>query len=189
MALEKLLYRQYFQKSRVFLYPALDIRRGGSVTPIQTYVSWEDHYKPEDRKFVCLYHLRDDEDFTRFEKHKLLGNLNFHDFKQVEEDKGVYVFDYKFIGKDWDHFIEGRYSKMSSVHKRTITQFYGSYSSSFEYVESMLYPDKYYQKYAKILNVDIDLLKEVGELCSPPDLTRESLVMNVKPIILNQNLL
>jgi hypothetical protein len=189
MGLEKLLYRDYFQKSRVFLYPALDIRRGGSVTPIQTYVSWADIYLPEDRKFVCLYHLRDDEDFMRFEKQKLLGNKHFHDFKEVGDEKGAYVFDYRFMGVDWDHFISGKYSKMSEVHKSVVRQFYGTYSSSFVYIESMLYPEKYYEKYSKILNVDVGLLEEVGELCSIPDLTRERLVMDVKPIILKTDTL
>jgi hypothetical protein len=64
----KSLYRDYFQKSRVFLYPMLEIKRGVSVTPIETYVSWDEHYKPEDRKFIVLYHLRNDKEFLNFEK-------------------------------------------------------------------------------------------------------------------------
>mgnify|MGYP006982848022 CR=1 FL=1 len=52
------LYRDYFQKSRVFLYPILEIKRGVSVTPIETYISWDGHYKTEDRKFIVLYHLK-----------------------------------------------------------------------------------------------------------------------------------
>lgn len=171
------------------MYPALEIRRGGSVTPIQTYVAWADNYLPKDRKFVCLYHLRDDDDFIRFEKQKLLGNKHFCDFREVEGEKGAYIFDYRFMGDDWDHFINGRFSKMSEVHKAVVRQFYGSYSSSFVYIESMLNPEKYYDKYAKILNVDVDLLKEVGELCSIPDITRETLVMSVKPIILKPDLI
>jgi hypothetical protein len=40
----KSLYKDYFQKSRVFLYPALEIKRGGSVTPVETYISWKNNY-------------------------------------------------------------------------------------------------------------------------------------------------
>ena len=62
------LYKDYFQKSRIFMYPILEIKRGASVTPIETYLSWEDQYSLCDRKLICHYHLRDDSEFTVFEK-------------------------------------------------------------------------------------------------------------------------
>lgn len=179
----KSLYRDYFQKSRVFLYPALEIKRGVSVTPIQTYVAWEGRYTPEDRKFICLYHLRDDEEFVRFEKTKLTGNKLFHDFIQVDEDKAAYIFDFEGLKADWDAFIAGKYSKISAVHKKKIKNFYGVYSSNFVYVESFLHPEKYFSIYSEILGVDIDELKKVGELCSLPDLDQETLVMEIQPVI------
>jgi hypothetical protein len=52
------IYRKYFQKSKIFLYPLLDIRRGTSVVPEETYVAWDDKYAPEDMKLVCVYHHR-----------------------------------------------------------------------------------------------------------------------------------
>ena len=178
----KSLYRDYFQKSRVFLYPALEIKRGVSVTPIQTYLGWEGHYKPEDRKFICLYHLRDDEEYVKFEKTKLIGNKLFHDFIQVDEDKALYVFDYESLKEDWDKFITGKYSQMTAVHKKRIKNFYGIYSSNFAYVESFLHPEKYFSIYSEILEVDVDELRKVGELCSLPDLEQEILVMDIKPV-------
>lgn len=178
----KSLYRDYFQKSRVFLYPALEIKRGVSVTPIQTFVAWEHHYKPEDRKFICLYHLRDDKEFETFEKTKLLGNKLFHDFVETEDGKGIYVFDYEPFAKDWDMFLDGKYSKMSAVHKKKIKNFYGVYSTNFAYVESFLHPEKYFNIYAEILGVDVEHLKEVGELCSIPDMNEETLTATIKTI-------
>ena len=65
------LYKDYFQKSKVFLYPALDIKRVVSVVPIDTYVFWEGHYNMSDYKLSCLYHLRTDPEFRQFEKIKL----------------------------------------------------------------------------------------------------------------------
>ena len=35
---------KYIQKSRLFLYPMLDIKRGYSITPIQTYMSWKNKH-------------------------------------------------------------------------------------------------------------------------------------------------
>ena len=39
------LYRDYIQKSKLFLYPLLDIKRGVSVTPTETYMAWKGKYE------------------------------------------------------------------------------------------------------------------------------------------------
>ena len=185
----KSLYKGYFQKSKVFLYPVLGIKRGASVTPLNSYVQWEPYYQTSDRKLILPYHLRDDEDFIRFEKSKLLGNSLFHDFKQVDDEEGIYVFDLQVLGTDYDLFLEGKYSEFSAEHKRRIKNFYGSYDKNFPYVESFLEPAKYYRIYSDILNVKVDLLKEVVELCDKPDLKRESLIIDIQTITLKQETL
>lgn len=176
----KTLYKDYFQKSRIFLYPILEIKRGSSVTPIETYVCWDEQYSPEDMKLICLYHLRNDADFVRFEKEKLLGNKYFMEFKEVEDNKAVYIFDFSVFGNDWMNIVKGRYSKLSSAYKRKIENFYGRRDSNYAYIESFLYPDKYYSMYSEIIGVPIDLLKEVGELCSKLDLEKETLKASIK---------
>lgn len=176
------LYKDYFQKSRVFLYPALDIIRTSSIVPICTYVSWKGNYEVGDRKLMCLYHLRNDREFRNFEKLKLFGNKLFHDFKETVDDKAVYVFDFKGLSEDFDHFIKGKYSKMSTAHKEKVKQFYGYNSPNFAYVESFLYPDKYYGMYSQIINVEETLLKGVGELCDKPDIEAEVLISTIKTL-------
>lgn len=173
------LYKDYFQKSRVFLYPALDIKRGVSVTPIETYMSWANHYAVDDAKFICLYHLRDDDFFKQFEKVKLLGNKLYHDFKQVEEKKGVYVFDFSDQLEDWHHVTTGKYSKISNDFKAKIRQYIGYNNPNLPYVESFLYPERYFKMYAEMMGVEEKVLREVGELCSKPDLTQETLNISV----------
>ena len=64
--------KNYIQKSRIFLYPMLNIRRGVSVTPVQTYLTWENVYTVEDCKMIALYHLRDDKEFKDFEEQNYL---------------------------------------------------------------------------------------------------------------------
>ena len=59
----KKLHDKYTQKSRIFLYPALNIRRGSSIKPIQTYIAWEELISPTDRKLICVYNIEDTEDF------------------------------------------------------------------------------------------------------------------------------
>lgn len=174
------IYQDYVQKSRVFLYPVLGIQRGNSIVPIETYVSWEDNVGMLDMKLVCLYHLRKDDEYKLFEETKLLKNKLFHEFKEIEDDKGVYIFNFESIAKDWDCFITGKYSKMTFEHKRRIREFYGHKSANYDYIDSYLSPDKYYETYAKLLGQPVSLLKEVGELCSAPDLEKETLFAELK---------
>jgi hypothetical protein len=169
------LYKNYFQKSRVFMYPILEIKRGSSVTPIETYLSWENRYSLSDRKLICHYHLRDDAEFTQFEKEKLLGNKLFYDFKQVEDNKGVYIFDFNLYSEDWDKILTGKYSKLSGDYKRKIENFYGRTNSNYAYIESYMYPEKYYKMYSEMIEVKESILKEVGELCSLVDFDKETL--------------
>lgn len=175
----KSLYKDYFQKSRVFLYPALDIKRGVSVTPIETYMAWEDHYPIDAAKFICLYHLRDDEFFKQFEKVKLLGNKFYHDFKQVEEKKGVYVFDFDSMLEDWFYITNGKYSKISNDFKLKIRHYIGVNSPNLPYVESFLYPERFFKLYAEMMGVEEKVLRDVGELCSKPEVNKETLNISV----------
>jgi len=185
MAIES-LYKDYFQKSRIFLYPILEIKRGASFTPIETYVSWEGQYSPKDMKLICLYQLKNDAEFLKFEKDRLLNNKYFYEFKQLEDDKGAYIFDFSCYSKDWKNIILGKYSRISDPYKKKIENFYGRRDSNFAYIESFLYPEKYYKMYAEvILLVKESLLREVGELCSLMDLEQETLIANIKDLQLS----
>ena len=46
-------------------------------------------------------------------------------------------------------------------------------------MHSYLFPEKHFENYAALLNVEVEMLKEVGELCNKPDLEKESLIMAV----------
>ena len=182
------LFRDYIQKSGIFLYPILDINRGGSVTPIETYISWGDYYDVTDCKLICLYHLRDDTEFMNFERSKLLGNSKFYDFKQVEERKGIYVFDFSSVKEDWDNFIVGHYSKLSEAHKKKVQTFFGNAGSNYAYIQSYLYPERYYSMYAEILAETkdrksmMDSLLHAVELCEKPDWKLERLEITIKDL-------
>ena len=47
------VYTNYFQKSKVFLYPLLNVKNGIIKVPIQTYIAWDSVYTPEYNKFLC----------------------------------------------------------------------------------------------------------------------------------------
>ena len=185
------LYRDYVQKSRIFLYPALDFKRGHSVTPIQTYAGWHGKYGLDQYKLSCTYHIRSDEEFRQFEKQKLLAHPMFFDFKMTDDDKGVYVFDFAKHKEDWDLFLAGKYSKLSPDLKRKIRAFFGA--SNLGYIDSFLYPERFFNLYAELLTLKREdqpamrkLLKEVGELCSVPNLELETLIANIKDLHMSQ---
>ena len=49
------VYTDYFQKSKVFLYPLLKIRKGVTHVPVQTYIAWDNVFALDDNKFMCEY--------------------------------------------------------------------------------------------------------------------------------------
>jgi hypothetical protein len=176
----KNLYTKYTQKSRMFLYPLLGIRRGSSVVPLETYISIKGVVEPEDHKLVCLYHLRTDLEFRTFEKSKLQGNPRFHNFYEIEDDKGLYVFDFSDNPKFWDCLLTGRYSQIDKNLKTEILAFFNNNPKNKDLINSYLNPDNYFESYAKYLNVEKELLEEVGELCSIIDIEKETLVTDIK---------
>lgn len=178
----KSLYKDYFQKSRIFMYPLLNIKRGSSVTPIETYMSWKNQFSIYDKKLICVYYLRDDIEFRLFEKEKLLNNELFYDFKELSDDKGVYIFDFQQHTSDWDFLLLGKYSKLSKEYKNKIENFYGNKDPNYAYIESFLYPEKYFKMYSEIIGVNETLLKGVGELCSILDIDKETLNASIKDL-------
>lgn len=177
----KSLNKDYIQKSRLFLYPLLDIKRGVSVTPIQTYMSWTDKYCFTDSKLICKYYIREDREFKMFEEVKLLGNPLFHEFFESEEEGvGVYVFDMSGIEKDFWRITTGKYSELSKKSKNRILAFFRSHTNHYVYIQSYLEPEKYHGMYAEILNCKLSALKTAHELCSKPDLEQETLELGIK---------
>lgn len=182
------IYVDYFQKSKVFLFPALGIKRGTSVTPIETYLEWGD-ITVQDTKLICLYHIRDDDEFVSYEEKYLLGNPLFEDYIEVGDDKAVYIFDFSEYAEDFAKVVEGRYSLLSQKLKDKIRDMYGASSANYTYIKSYLYPEQYWGIYADLLCPDsgdkatmAKLLEEVGELCSKPDFEKEKLKMSEKSL-------
>lgn len=176
----KSLYRDYIQKSKLFLYPLLDIKRGVSVTPIETFMAWGDRYGFEDSKFICHYHMRDDQDFKLFDDVKLKGNPFFYELHQLDETTGIYVFDFSHMEDDFWKVVTGKYSELSKESKQKILNFFRGNTTHYAYIESYLEPSKYYGMYSEILNVKVSHFKVAKELCSKPDLEKEDLISSLK---------
>lgn len=175
------LYTKYFQKSRCFLFPILNIKKSSNFSPSGIYIALEGVIQPEDLKLVCAYKQDESEGFKIFEEKMLLSNPLFEQVLKIR-DYNIYVFDFQSHSQDWFQFIMGKYSKLSSLTKRAIKTHYGETSSEYKYVDSWLYPEKYFDIYAKLLEVDVQVLKKLGELCDPCDLDKESLKIPVEDL-------
>lgn len=170
------VYKKYFQKSKVFLYPLLGIRRGVSVVPSETYISWKGYYTSEDMKLICVYEIRTDDEYKNFEKNTLLTHNRLCDYVKVG-NQSVFTFDFSDLEDDWFHFINGRYSKISLNLKQKILNFFDKYGGNYAYMHSYLLPEKYFDNYAELLGVNSQILIEVGELCTKPDEEKETLIL------------
>lgn len=166
------LYTKYFQKSRSFLYPVLGIKKNGSFTPSNTYVAIEGLIEPTDCKLICTFNQQPSREYEIFVTDALLPNP-LYDQTFTIKDVDFYIFDFIHFADDWDNFLKGKYSQLSNVMKKAIRSYYGETSAEYDYIESYLYPEKYFALYAKLLNVDIHVLKETGELCDPYDSKKE----------------
>ena len=195
MAVRKIndIYAEYWQKSKRFLYPALNHKKGSSVTPIETYLSWDGVVSIEEPKLVCLYYLRSDYEFTSFEEKYLLNNPMFEDFKQVGDNKAVYIFNFEDYKQDYYNVALGKYSQLSQKLKTKIKHYHGASTAEYAFLDSYLYPEQYFDKYAEILcpdPIDIpymgEILLEVGELCDKPDHGLEDLKLGIKDLDLTK---
>jgi len=175
----KTLNTEYVQKSRLFLYPLLGIKRGVSTTPIEVYMSWGD-YGFADSKLICKYHNRDDEDFRIFDDVKLTGNTLFHSKHELEDGTIAYVFDLDIFKDDFWKVVKGEYSDLSNPAKTMIRKFFNSHTEHYVYIQSYLNPKKYYAMFAELLNCEVGSLQDAKELCSKPDLTKEKLELAEK---------
>jgi hypothetical protein len=176
------IYSKYFQKSRSFLYPILGIKKGSYATPVGTYIALEGFYTADECKLICSFKKDDSSEFKQFEEQMLITNPLFYKEMDIEKHK-LYIFDLKLYEPDWFNFILGKYSKLSSVFKKAIKVYYGEKSPEYKYMESYLYPEKFFEDYAKILDVEIKELKSIGELCNPCDLDKETLIIENLEIV------
>lgn len=168
------IYRKYFQKSYNFLYPMLNIKKSYKIKPKQTYVSWDGVYNKDSRKLICVY-KRDitSEKWLEFEKDQLIKHPMFETSFTIDDKTIVYIFNFNMYKDDYDYFIKGQYSKLSNYAKQLLGDYYGIHTPEWVFIESYLFPEVYYDKYAEILNVDVELLKSVGELCEGYDHEKE----------------
>ena len=189
----KQIYKNYFQKSKVFLYPLLEIPKGTRFVPVSTYIDYNmanmifgDN---SENKFYCLYvipqekkHKDAHKAYRVFEQFQLKEHSLYEDSWNIEKHLILYMFDFSIFKKDLKLFREGKYSQFSEYSKKRILNFFGEIGTISKYVESYLYPEHYYETYSELLNIPIDILEETKELCDIPDKEKETFKKESIPV-------
>lgn len=174
-----LIYTDYFQKSKVFLYPLLGIGRKATYVPKQTYVCWDNVYSTGDCKLILEYKTKPTKAFKQFAARYLDQHIMYVDYIELTDNKIIYIFDlFKSYKSDYNRFIKGKYSQLSLGAKILILDFFGDSDKAGEYIHTFLTPDESFGAYAKYFDVEEELLYKIGELCSKPDMEKETLIDN-----------
>lgn len=110
--------------------------------------------------------------------------LNSHE----TDDEYIYTFDLSDWKFDWDNFLIGRYSKLSQSAKDRILRYRWNdlKNSERNKMHCYLYPmkEECLRSFAEDLQISIEDLKEVRELCSKPDFRLET--FNCGPLVKNE---
>ena len=114
------VYTDYFQKSKVFMYPLLGLKKGLTYVPRQTYIAWEDVYSTEDTMFICLYRTPMSVKFRKFLDIYIESNKYYHETIELTDNKHLVVYDFSKLKFDYDNFISGKYSNISIDSKISI---------------------------------------------------------------------
>lgn len=175
------LYPDYHSKSRTFFLPFIGIHKSSPIRPVSTHLSWPQlSITPEDRRLLLVYQSAKTDTYLRFEAINLLSNALYQESYRIVGDKTVYIFNFESFPADWDFFLSGRYSKMSVTLKNLIASYYGKSSGEYAYIETYLYPEKFFELYSRLLydekdrDYGLQLITKVGELCNKPDLIKET---------------
>ncbi len=124
----KKIYTEYFQKSKVFLYPLLGIKKGIRFVPIETYLSWEGLFGIDKNKFFCLYRVPEGNEeqkmFEVFKQLHLKTNEHFEDWFPLKKhswgDDQLLLCHLIFLiyKKDLKRFKKGKYSQFSRIYQK-----------------------------------------------------------------------
>ena len=175
----------YVQKSMKFLYPLLKIADESKIPPLQTFLAWEGEVAINSCKLICVYDVKEEVEFTKFERTVLRGHELFSAFFDVENNRRVYIFALKQYNTGVFLFLQGKYSQLSEETKLTILNFYNLNKFSKEYIDSFVNPENYFEQYAELLDVSARTLRKVGELFDPFNRTKETLSLKKSAVVNN----
>lgn len=112
-----------------------------------------------------------------FETENLVSNAMYLDYHETSTEM-IYTFDLTPWGSDWSSFLNGCYSKLSYEAKEKIVDYRSEQLDRIGKLKLLgyLYPHKEeaLSLFSRDLEIDIEVLRGIGELCDKPDLQKEN---------------
>lgn len=109
---------------------------------------------------------------------KLLRSPYFAQMHRLEDQSLLFAFELRIYKDDFAKFGAGKYSQLSVTTKTAIQEYYGLGTAEWAYMETYIKPENFFAHYTELLeDVTEAELRVVGELCDPPDVTRETLMI------------
>jgi len=176
------LYKDYFQKSRAFLFPLTNMGKKCAFNPSCTYLRWKDVYDYSEYRLIATYNVDvASEKWKAFLENVIYKNPFFEDYSYTEDGSiAVVVFNLTARKEAFKAVLEGKYSKINEDYRSLIMMYYGFNTGEWAYMETFLIPSKYFKMYAEILGTEIERLERVGELVDPPNLEKENLILKTQ---------
>ena len=129
---------------------------------------------------LCLYNTKRTHEFRSFEQNVIYKAILFDCHIELSDNEQLFIFDFSSIKEDYDHFIKSEYSLLSIDTKLEIAKFFRKKEKDSERIDSYLFPYEYHEIYAELLNVDIEIIEGVYELCNKINPEKEMLLDKYK---------
>lgn len=113
------LYDKYFQKSKAFLLPYVLPEKEKVTQPEHVYVAWEGRYTVKKKRLIVVYKAGDKSAAYKKADAMLTASPLF-ELKETSPDNKqvIYIFNFTKKAKDWNYFLDGKYSMLSDSLKK-----------------------------------------------------------------------
>lgn len=166
-----------WNKSKTLLFPLLydNKIKNDVVQPVSVYsifeVSPTEKYQLLNSYLTCT--------FKKDSKTNLMSeDTKVEAIRHIDSDTIAVVYNISKYKEVVDLFIKGKYSKFPEAIKSHIYKYYQAVTSDDPWdpndkqgilIDVILYPEKYWDLVAEELHMHSEVLKNIGELSSPPD--------------------
>jgi len=168
------------------LYPLLKIPK--KILPLETYIYSNLELDRKTHLVLCRFNRFTDAKDIEYEKQYLSENPLFLNYFDLEDDTCLYIFEFADDRhkQTWNLFTEGKYSEFPGQVKRELMGFYKKGTRTYDSIYSYLFPTDYYEDYAELLNISVDILRETKELTDKPNNEKETMKTPIRKLDLSR---